>query len=177
MSLFYSRPCAFLHWLNILIRFPSARWRYSYSLRLSGPLHRNRIAIRKFASHIVHRMQHITHYSTYWIVLLSTLSTTQHNATQKSKGTGRILQHCLPTIWGSFDDNDDDAPFEKLSRSFHCKRVKKFKWFWHILSGTISIVITIINFLSLMHCCFFFLVPFFSTFSSRHVSVCFIRHF
>lgn len=55
---------------------------------------------------------------------------------------------------------------EKLLRSFHCKRVKKLKWFWHVLSGTISFVIIIINFLSVF--CFFFLSPFFSL---QYVSV------
>lgn len=71
---------------------------------------------------------------------------------------------------GSFHD-DDDAPFAKLSRSFHCQRVEKFKWFRHILSGTISIVIIIINFLRLMHYRFFFSCPFFPPSSRRHARV------
>ena len=133
------------HFLDILIIFLFAWW-YSNSLifRSVCVCLCNDIATCHSLSH-----------------LLNCLADTFNNGIrlqQEEIANDRILQHCLMIC---DHITDDDAPLKSYWEVFIAKELKKFKRFWHVLSGTISFVIIIINFLSLMYCFFLSSRPFF----------------
>lgn len=90
---------------------------------------RNRIAIEKFASHIVQCVGCNISLITPLIELSCCRHFQQRNTMQNiTKATENWPRQDIATLFddmGSF--HDDDAPLAKLLRSFHCQRVKNFK--------------------------------------------------